>query len=60
MSSLELDRADVVFSGGVVHTVDVDNNIAQAIAIRDGRILVVGSAAAVLASAGPETPTATS
>lgn len=51
----ELDRADVIFSGGVVHTIDADNSIAEAVAIRDGRILAVGSDATVLASAGPET-----
>jgi predicted amidohydrolase YtcJ len=36
-------RADLIFSGGVVHTVDGDNNIAEAVAVADGRILSVGS-----------------
>jgi predicted amidohydrolase YtcJ len=49
------DRADIIFSGGPVHTVDHDNSIAEAIAVSDGRILAVGSTAAVSATAGPQT-----
>lgn len=49
------DRADVVFTGGVVHTVDAQNSIAEAVAVSDGRILAVGSNADVLATAGPQT-----
>ncbi len=47
--------ADLVFSGGPVHTVDATNAIAEAVAVSDGRILAVGSAAAVHATAGPQT-----
>lgn len=49
------DRADVVFTGGVVHTVDPTNQIAEAVAVSDGRILAVGSNAEVSATAGPGT-----
>jgi len=49
------DRADIIFSGGPVHTVDPDNSIAEAIAVSDGRILAVGSSAHVNATAGPNT-----
>ena len=44
-----------MFTGGVVHTVDADNQIAEAVAVSDGRILAVGSNAEVTATAGPET-----
>ncbi|MDA0350854.1 MAG: amidohydrolase [Chloroflexi bacterium] len=47
------DRADLVFTGGVVHTVDASNSIAEAVAVSDGRILAVGSNAEVNATAGP-------
>ena len=46
------DRADLVLTGGVVHTVDPDNNIAEAVAVSDGRILAVSSNADVTATAG--------
>ena len=49
------DRSDFIFTGGVVHTVDPDNNIAQAVAVADGKIIAVGSNAIVKATAGPGT-----
>ena len=49
------DRADVIFTGGVVHTVDASNSLAEAVAVSDGRILAVGSNAEVSALAGPAT-----
>jgi predicted amidohydrolase YtcJ len=49
------DRADVVFTGGVVHTVDTSNRIAEAVAVADGRILAVGSNTEVGGYAGPST-----
>jgi predicted amidohydrolase YtcJ len=49
------DRADLIFSGGVVHTVDDANSIAEAVAVADGRILAVGSDAEVRATGGPAT-----
>lgn len=47
--------ADVVLLNGKVVTVDSQNAIAQAVAIQGGRILAVGSTAAVRAYAGPST-----
>ena len=49
------DRADLIFTNGVVHTVDATNSIAEAVAVSDGRILAVGSNATVASSAGPST-----
>jgi len=39
-------QADLVLLGGTVHTVDEKNTIAEAIAIREGKIVFVGSAEA--------------
>ena len=49
------DRADLVFTGGVVHTVDRDNSLAESVAVSDGKILAVGSNAEINATAGPGT-----
>ncbi len=49
------DRADIIFSGGPVRTVNAQNDIAEAVAVSDGRVLAVGSAADVNATAGPST-----
>jgi len=49
------DTADLIFHNGVVHTVDRANSLADAVAVSDGRILAVGSNAAILATAGPNT-----
>ncbi len=50
-----LKYADIVFYNGSVITVDEKFSIAQAIAVRDGRILKVGNSAEVLKLAGPKT-----
>jgi predicted amidohydrolase YtcJ len=49
------DRADIVLTGVIVHTVDASNRIAEAIAVSDGRSLAVGSNAEVNTTAGPDT-----
>ena len=49
------DRADLVLTGGIVHTVDPNDSIAEAVAVSDGRILAVGSTADVNATTGPDT-----
>ncbi len=49
------ERADLILHGGVVHTVDAGNRLAEAVAVSDGHILAVGSKADVLATAGPST-----
>ena len=49
------DGADLIFTGGRVHTVNATNDIAEAVAVGGGRILAVGSNAAVRPLAGPGT-----
>jgi predicted amidohydrolase YtcJ len=49
------ERAELVFVGGRVHTVNAENAIAEAVAVAGGRILAVGSDAAVRPLAGPGT-----
>jgi predicted amidohydrolase YtcJ len=46
---------DLILSGGSVFTADRGMRIAEAAGIRSGRIAAVGSAAEVMAEAGPET-----
>ncbi len=50
-----LAYADIVFYNGSVVTVDEKFSIAQAIAVRDGKILKVGDNDAILKLAGPKT-----
>ena len=47
--------ADLVLEHGIVLTVDANDQVAQAIAIRAGRIIAVGSDAAIAAMVGPQT-----
>ena len=55
-SSLESAAfADSVYFGGRIYTVDDDRSWAEAVAIKDGRFLAVGSNDEILALAGPET-----
>ena len=49
------ERAELILSGGVVHTVDADDSLAEAVAVAGGRILTVGSNASVRATARPST-----
>lgn len=51
----EAAAADVILFGGRVVTVDRDFSIAEAVAMRDGRILSVGATSHVRALAGPRT-----
>ncbi len=46
---------DLVLTGGKVFTADAALTVAEAVAVRDGRIAWVGSAAEALAQAGPRT-----
>lgn len=54
-SQLLMKYADLVLHNGQVLTVDEGFTVAEAIAVRDGRILAVGSSDDMLALAGPET-----
>jgi predicted amidohydrolase YtcJ len=47
--------ADIIFTGGQVHTVNASNDIVEAIAVGGGRILAVGSNPDIRALAGPGT-----
>ena len=47
--------ADLVFRGGHVHTVDPERPRADAVAVRDGRIVAVGDASEIEPSVGPRT-----
>ncbi len=47
--------ADTIFTAAIVHTGDPANPRAQAVAVRDGRILAVGARADVARHAGPAT-----
>lgn len=47
--------ADMIVTNAKVVTLDAKSTVAQALAVRDGRLLAVGDAAAVAALAGPRT-----
>jgi predicted amidohydrolase YtcJ len=47
--------AELIFTGGHVHTVNARNDIVEAIAVAGGRILAVGSNPDIRALAGPGT-----
>ncbi|HEX2550411.1 MAG TPA: amidohydrolase, partial [Nocardioidaceae bacterium] len=46
---------DLILTNGVVHTVDAARSVHQAVAVADGRVAAVGSAADVAQLAGPAT-----
>ena len=48
-------EADFIIHNADVHTVDPQDTIAQAVAVRGGRVLAVGSNEEILALAGPRT-----
>ena len=50
-------RADLVLTGGVVYTVDARRSRHEALAVRGGRIVALGSAAEAAEWAGPRTRT---
>ena len=50
-----VDAADSVLLNGVVYTVDADRSQAEALAIRDGRILAIGSNEDIETMVGPDT-----
>jgi len=55
MDTPRAEAADRILTGGTVITVDADRPEAEAVAIKDGRILAVGSAEAIAAHAGEAT-----
>jgi predicted amidohydrolase YtcJ len=55
MMSPMTDHADLIFTGGRVHTVNASNDVVAALAVGGGRILTAGSDDDVRALAGPST-----
>ena len=51
------DPADLVFMNGRIYTVDQENKMVEALAVRDGKILAVGSSSEMSAYVGEETKT---
>lgn len=51
----DIERAELIFTGGKVHTVNQQNDVAEAVAVGGGRILAAGSNAEIRAYAGPGT-----
>ncbi len=47
--------ADLVLINGQVLTVDADFSVAEALAVRDGRVLAIGTSEDMLRLAGPDT-----
>ena len=47
--------ADLILRGGIVHTISESATIAQAVAVRNGRIVYVGSNDGATRHRGPET-----
>lgn len=54
-SPLLIKYADLVLHNGKIITMDATGTITDAMAVRDGRILAIGSSADMLALAGPQT-----
>ena len=55
MVALPTGTADIILHGGKILTVDGDDSIQQAVAVRGNRLLAVGSDAEILPLAGPAT-----
>jgi len=49
------DAADSIYTNGTIITVDPQESIAEAVAVKDGKILTVGSAEVVMATRGENT-----
>jgi len=49
------NTADIVLTGGYIYTADADKSVAQAIAVKDGRIVAVGTDGEIEALIGPDT-----
>jgi len=55
ISACGQEAADTIYSGGPILTIDDAQPVAEAVAVRDGRILAVGDAASVFAYRGSST-----
>ena len=54
-SSKKAEPADLVFTNGIVYTVDEANPTAEAVAVKDGLILAIGTTAAISEHIGDQT-----
>jgi predicted amidohydrolase YtcJ len=52
---MDTNAADLLLTGGAVYTVDGQRTLAEAVAVKDGRIAAVGTDADLAPFAGPET-----
>src|ERR1700733_7079794 len=52
---INIEVADKIFTNGKIITVDANNTIAQAVAIKDGKIVAVGSVNAINKLKGDQT-----
>ena len=52
---VEVAFADTIYRGGPVLTVDAQNSVAEALAVREGRVAAVGAEADVVSLKGPDT-----
>jgi predicted amidohydrolase YtcJ len=57
LSCKEIQTADLVISNGIIHTVDENNTIVEAVAVKDGKILSTGSTNMIQSYIGKETAT---
>lgn len=48
-------EADLVLRGGKIHTLDASNRVVSSIAVREGKVLAVGSDAETAVFQGPRT-----
>ncbi|UCE47186.1 MAG: amidohydrolase [Phycisphaerales bacterium] len=54
LSAAEVEEADLILMSGKIITVDAQDTINKAVAIRDGKILKVGDDEEIMAMAGPQ------
>jgi predicted amidohydrolase YtcJ len=57
LSCTENQTADLVISNGIIHTVDENNTVVEAVAVKDGKILSTGSTNMIQSYIGKETAT---
>ncbi len=57
ISCTENQTADLVISNGKIHTVDQNNTVVEAVAVKDGKILETGSTNQINSYIGKETTT---
>src|SRR3954464_13572497 len=51
----DVNSAELILTNGKVYTMDGRSSVAEAVAVRDGKIILVGNNAAIKEVAGPQT-----